>query len=43
MELLFQVDKNPLGPYNDPLFQSSVCELIALYVHMLLYKNEIKV
>ena len=24
MELLFTVDKNPLCPYNDPLFQSYV-------------------
>ena len=22
MKLLFSVDKNPLGPYNDPLFQA---------------------
>ena len=24
MKLLFSVDKNPLGPYNDPLFKAAV-------------------
>ena len=24
MKLLFSVDKNPIGPYNDPLFQAAV-------------------
>ena len=24
MKLLFSVDKNPLGPYSDPLFKAAV-------------------
>ena len=24
MKLLFSVDKNPIGPYNDPLFKAAV-------------------
>ena len=24
MQLLFSADKNPIGPYNDPLFKAAV-------------------
>ena len=32
MKLMFSLDKNPLGPYNDPLFQS--CNEINVFVNM---------
>ena len=34
MKLLFSVDKNPLGPYNNPLFKAAVNMEDKLSLHL---------